>query len=374
MEKRTNPNKSIINNIDCTGCSLCAIICPSKCISMKKGKLGHLYPDVNNNQCINCNLCVKKCPSNSDIPLQKPLAAYAAWAKDKNEYQSSTSGGAASIFSKEIVSEGGVVYGCAMLPNCEVQHIRIDHYELLYQLKGSKYVQSNILNILPSIKEDTRKGIPVLFVGTPCQVAAVKSLFKEQPSNLYLVDIICHGVPSLSVLKKYLKDKFGKASFDKVSFRKGNQLLLEILDSGKKIYSASHKKDLYYTLFMQGYTYRDSCHQCKYAQSKRVSDITIGDFWGLGKMGDCDIPDQKDGISVILPITEKGLSLIQETKDKFNIYERPIEEAIKGNSQLHSPSLAGKRIRLFQMLYPFFGLEKSYKFAHIDNYIKKFLK
>lgn len=374
MVSSRSSNSSVINRESCSGCALCAFVCPQKCITMKSGKLGHLYPYVENKKCINCNLCVKTCPSNNDILLQKPLAAYAAWAKNEKEYISSTSGGAAAIFSKGMISRGGVVYGCTMESNCEVRHIRIDNIEQLFKLKGSKYVQSNIEDIFPLLKEDVKNNILVLFIGSPCQVAAIKSLFKEQPSNLYLVDIICHGVPSLSVLKKYLTDKFGKASFDKVSFRKGNQLLLEILDSGKKIYSASHKKDLYYTLFMQGYTYRDSCHQCKYAQPKRVSDITIGDFWGLGKMGDCDIPDQKDGISVILPITEKGLSLIQETKDKFNIYERPIEEAIKGNSQLHSPSLAGKRIRLFQMLYPFFGLEKSYKFAHIDNYIKKFLK
>ena len=341
---------------------------------MKEGKLGHLYPYIDNKNCINCNLCVRTCPTNNKIPLQNPLAAYAAWAKDKKEYKSSTSGGAASILSRKIISGDGVVYGCAMLANCEVQHIRIDDCEQLYQLKGSKYVQSNILNIIPSLKEDVRKERSVLFIGTPCQVAAVKSLFKEQPSNLYLVDIICHGVPSLSVFKKYLSNKFGKTSFDKISFRKGSQLLLEIFDCGKKIYSASHNKDLYYTLFMQGYTYRDSCHRCKYAQPKRVSDITIGDFWGLGKMGDCDIPDHKDGISVILPITPKGGELLKSISSQLNIYERPLEEAIKGNSQLQSPSLAGKRIKFFQMLYPLFGLEKSYKLTHIDNYFKKFLK
>ena len=364
----------VIHNVDCTGCGLCAKNCPSKCISMEEGKLGHLYPIVNNDQCINCNLCVIKCPSNNEILLQNPLTAYAAWAKDKNDYQSSTSGGAASILSRKIITDGGVVYGCAMLSDCNVQHIRIDNCEQLYQLKGSKYVQSTILNILPSIKEDVRIGAPVLFIGTPCQTAAVKSLFMEQPSNLYLIDIICHGVPSLSILKKYLINKFGKTSFDKISFRKGSQLLLEIFDSGKKVYDAPHNKDLYYTLFMQGYTYRDSCHQCKYAQPKRVSDITIGDFWGLGKMGDCDIPDHKDGISVILPITEKGEDLIKSVSPELNIYCRPLEEAIKGNSQLQSPSLASKRIRLFQVLYPLFGLEKSYKFAYIDNYIKKYLK
>lgn len=374
MRRSRSSNTSVIIRQSCTGCALCAFVCPQKCITMKTGKLGHLYPHVDNKKCINCNLCVKTCPSNIDIQLQKPLIAYAAWTKDEKEHISSTSGGAAAIFSKEMISRGGVVYGCTMESNCEVRHIRTDKSEQLSKLKGSKYVQSNIKNIFPLLKEDVKNNLPVLFIGTPCQAAAVKSLFKEQPSNLYLVDIICHGVPSLSVLKKYFTDKFGKASFDKVSFRKGNRYLLELFDSGKKIYSASNKNDLYYTLFMQGYINRDSCHQCKFAQPKRVADITIGDFWGLGKMGDCNIPDHKDGISVILPITEKGLSLIQETKDKFNIYERPIEEAIQGNSQLKAPSPTGKRIKLFQTLYPLFGLEKSYKFAHIDNFIKKYLK
>ena len=374
MVSSRSSNSSVINRESCSGCALCAFVCPQKCIILKTGKLGHLYPYVDNKKCINCNLCVKVCPSNNDIQLQKPLVAYAAWAKDESEYISSTSGGAAAIFSKEMISRGGVVYGCTMESNCEVRHIRIDNTEQLPKLKGSKYVQSDINDIFPLLKEDVKNNLPVLFIGTPCQIAAVKSLFKQQPSNLYLIDIICHGTPSLLALKSYLNKKFGKCSFESISFRKGSRLLIEIKDKGKTIYSANHKKDLYYTLFMQGYTYRDSCHQCKYAQPKRVSDITIGDFWGLGRMGDCNIPDHKDGISVILPITEKGEKLLKSISPQLNIYERPLEEAIKGNSQLHSPSLAGKRIRLFQTLYPLFGLEKSYKLAHIDNFIKKYLK
>ena len=359
---------------DCTGCSLCSNVCPQKCITMKEGKLGHLFPYVDNKNCIQCNLCVKTCPSNKDISLTYPLTAYAAWAKEKKEYVSSSSGGAASVLSHEIILRGGVVYGCSMSSECEVRHIRVEKAEELYKLKGSKYVQSIIKDILPILKEDIKQGRQVLFIGTPCQVAAVKGLFKEIPDTLFLVDLVCHGVPSLKTLQEYLKTEFGTCVFDSISFRNGTKLSLVLNNKGVKMYEGSSRTDLYYKTFMEGYTYRDSCHHCKYAQPNRISDITIGDFWGLGRMGDCDIPEHNEGISVMLPLTEKGIALIQAVNDKFNIYDRPVEEAIKGNSQLMSPSLAGKRIRLFQRLEPLFGLKRAYRLSHLDIVMKNYLK
>lgn len=341
---------------------------------MEKGILGHLFPYVNNKTCIHCNLCVYSCPSINKIEQLYPLLSFAAWAKDENEYISSTSGGVASVFSREMIRRGGVVYGCTMTSNSIVKHIRVDDENQLYRLKGSKYVQSNLNDIFHSLKEDVRIGLPVLFIGTPCQVAAIKSLFKSEPDNLFLIDIICHGVPSQHLLHNYLKKKFGKFIFDSISFRQGNKLNLLLIDKGKEIYNAPYRDDLYYKLFMLGYTYRDSCHHCKYAQPNRVSDVTIGDFWGLGKMGGCDIPDHKNGISVILPITNKGMSLIHSVNEKLNIYERPVEEAIEGNAQLKAPSLAGKRIRLFQGLERVLGMNVAYKLAHTDIYLKNIFK
>lgn len=373
MDKRYS-KRTVTDPFDCTGCSLCAYLCPTNCISMEVGKLGHLFPYVDSKKCINCNICIKSCPSNKTIQLQYPKVAYAAWAKNEKDYISSTSGGAATIFSREIIKQGGTVYGCSMAKNCIVNHIRIDKDEQVAKLKGSKYVQSDIESVFPKLKTDVKLGVPTLFIGTPCQVASVKSLFKEIPSNLFLVDIVCHGVPSLLTLQNYLRKKFGRIDFDSISFRKGNNLLLEIKDHDKIVYNASHKDDLYYKLFMQGFTYRDSCHHCKYAQPNRVSDITIGDFWGLGKYGDCNIPEHKNGISVVLPITLKGMDLIEKVKDKFNVFERPIEEAVNGNSQLKSPSLSGKRTILFQKMVPIFGIEKAYKIAHADIFLKKFMK
>ena len=373
LQKRISRSKVIVPK-DCTGCSLCTLVCPHKCITMAEGKLGHLFPLVDNKKCINCNLCIKTCPSNNNIKLIYPITAYAAWAKDKEEYISRTSGGAASVLSRYIISLGGVVYGCSMSSECDVQHIRIDNDEELYKLKGSKYVQSNISDILPKLKEDIKQDRLVLFIGTPCQVAAVKKLFTVIPNNLYLIDLICHGVPSLKTLRNYLKNMFGTIKFDSISFRNGRKKSLTLIDKGIKLYVGSSKSDLYYKAFMEGLTNRDSCHHCIYAQPNRVSDITIGDFWGLGKKSKLDIPEHNEGVSVMLPITEKGMSLIQTVKDKLNLYERPIEEAIQGNSQLMAPSLAGKRIKIFQILEPFLGLKRSYKVSHLDIILKNHLK
>lgn len=363
--------KKITIKNNCTGCALCSYICPSKCIQMKEGELGHLFPSIDHQKCINCNLCVKNCPSNKTIKLDYPMKAYAAWSKDENDYITSTSGGAASVFSEEIIRRGGVVYGCSLTNNSIVKHVRIDNSEQLFTLKGSKYVQSDIKDIYGTLKSDVKQGIPTLFIGTPCQVGAIKSIYPNPPSNLYLVDIVCHGVPSQKLFQEYLKSKFGKTNIKHISFRKGSELIIEIKDKDRIIYSVPYRDDLYYSLFMQGFTYRESCHQCKYAQPNRTSDITIGDFWGLGKNGKCDIPEHKYGISVILPITEKGISLIECVKDKLYIYERPIEEAVQGNAQLKSPSQAGKRIRIFQWLEPLLGIEKAYKLAHTDVILKK---
>lgn len=142
--------KTICSPKDCTGCGLCVSECPQKCISMVSiGSLEHLSPHINTNKCNNCGFCKKHCPSINNAKKEKIHAAYAAWSKDEKEYKSSSSGGAASVFSKFIVSKGGVVYGCAILPNIEVKHIRVDRLEDLEKLKGSKYVQSSIIEIFP---------------------------------------------------------------------------------------------------------------------------------------------------------------------------------------------------------------------------------
>lgn len=361
--------RKICEQNSCTGCSLCAAMCPVSCISMKAGKLGHMFPHIDCKECINCGLCTKNCPALKPVELDAPQKAYAAWSKDDSDYRSSTSGGASSVLSQYIIRHGGVVYGCAVLPGAKIEHIRIDKIEDLYKIKGSKYVQSSILKVLPKIKEDIKKERFVLFLGTPCQIAAVKKLFKTIPQKLYLVDLICHGTPSEKFLKAYLKRHVSLDDVDSINFRSENGFIISAFKKGKPIYSSpelwnNRYKDYYYNAFMDGFSYRDSCYECKYATSRRCSDITIGDFWGLGKEIACvQIPEHKYGISLVLPITQKGEALFQKVTNAMNVYERPVSEAINGNDQLRRPKEKTKLVNLYRASQPVLGDKNAYYFV-----------
>lgn len=378
--------KLICDKKECTGCGLCAARCPKHCIDMKTGLLGHLYPEIDQTKCIDCKLCQKSCPSLQNISNSYPKKAYAAWSKDEEDYVSSTSGGAASVLSQYIVSQGGVVYGCSVLPNIQISHIRVDKLEDLHLLKGSKYVQSQIKNIIPQLRNDVKAGLPVLFVGTPCQVAAIKQLYKSVPDNLYLVDIICHGTPSNQFLKDYIQSdlKINPKNVTNVKFRLPDAFSLCVYNNDKLLHKSNnlwtHRyEDLYYNTFIDGFTYRDSCFHCHYAKPNRISDITIGDFWGLGnETSDKEIPEHKNGISCMLPITDKGLYLIEKIQPYLNIYERPVTEAINGNDQLRHPKNEDWRITIFQNLQNLTGVKAAYYLMMADKIAKyklrKFLK
>ncbi len=349
----------------CTGCGLCASNCPKGSISMsKRDSLGHLYPIINTETCIDCGLCQKNCPILNSSELMMPSVAYAAWSKDEEDYKSSASGGAASVISQYVIEKGGVVYGCAMLPDIEVKHIRVDNLSDIKKLKGSKYVQSSMEDVYPQLKEDVKSGRMTLFIGSPCQAAAVKKLFKVQPDNLILVDLICHGVPSLEILKKHIKRIVPYPHYDTIYFRDGNlnRVCLRVYVDGKEIYSRYHipsprrYDEWYLDTFLDGYTYRGSCYNCKFACQQRVSDITIGDFWGLGKNIPADyIPAHPHGCSVILPSTERGRKIVENLSSMMNLYERTVEEAAKGNGQLNWTTPLTRKKRVFRKLFPVIG-------------------
>lgn len=343
----------------CTACSACVNICPQQCVEMQAGELGHLYPYINRDKCVECNACMKVCPNNSPIVLKQPITAFAGWHTADVEYQSSTSGGAATAFAQTIISEGGVVYGCACLDKIDIRHIRVDNFQDLNKLKGSKYVQSTMSENFKSVKSDLKAGLKVLFIGTPCQIAGLKSFLHGQPDNLYLVDLICHGVPSVKLLQEHVKNVLGHQKVTNISFRSDSYLLLLLLCGDKILYKSNlmqRYEDEYYNAFIDGYSYRESCYRCSYAQSKRVSDVTIGDFWGLGDDFGIEHPH---GCSCILPITEKGLNLIK--RSDMILYERTVGEAVQGNDQLRAPKAKDKKINRFRKLYPILGLKYAYR-------------
>ena len=193
----------------CTGCYACYNICPKKAISLKEDDFGFIYPQVDKEKCINCGLCKKICPQiNSKLKMLQPNKVYAVYSNDNKVREKSTSGGVATIISKAILIQNGVVYGAANLfDKKEFEYIRIDDAKNLYMIQGSKYVHCYVKNAYTNAKEDLLKGKKVLFIGTPCQIAGLKAFLIKDYENLYTIDIICHGVPGQKLLFEDLKSK-----------------------------------------------------------------------------------------------------------------------------------------------------------------------
>ncbi len=342
----------------CTGCYACYNACKHQAISMHTvDAIGHLYPVVDSTKCVDCKMCEKSCPVVKPIPMQQAACAFAAWAKDESENKASTSGAVASCLSKYVLEQKGVVYGCAN-EGCEIRHIRINNIKDVELVRGSKYVRSEIGLLFRQIKDDLRNEKTVLFVGTPCQVAGLKAYIRNTKYNdrLITADLICHGTPSHQFLMEHVGTIVKPKDIESIFFRdQGSYVLRLVNKEGRIVYDKNYWKkrysDDYMVTFMKGYSYRESCYACPYAKPQRCSDITLGDFWGLGK----DIPfksEYKDfGISVVLPNTEKGQSIVDKLSDRLHLVERPIEEAIKGNDQLKAPKRKTLTAMVFRKVY-----------------------
>ena len=343
----------------CTGCFACANACPVGAIQMLPGKIGHLFPTILD-KCIECNKCIKTCPVNNPVELQKPIKTLAFWIKDDEEHQTSTSGGAAACFTNYILEEGGTVYGCASLSHGVIEHIRIDKKEDAFKLKGSKYVHSHINNTYQLIKADLKSGKKVLFIGLPCQVAGLKRYIGKENANLFAIDLICHGVPSQQVLFEYIESVgIKRDEVSVVAFREAKGSYLTIKSSGRSVYYKNECKDLYYMAFNDNLCFRDSCFTCRYSAPERVGDLTIGDFWGLGKQEPFNYTPHGH-VSVVLVNNSKGELLMKSCSDKYEAVERSLDEAVAGNHNLKSPSVAPNAEK-FHFLYGKVSIQRALK-------------
>lgn len=361
--------KSVCQENKCTGCLACYNICPVSAISLEENCVGHVLPAIIEEKCTNCGLCRKVCPSLDNKPtLNKPRNTYAAWANDKVEHETSTSGGVAAVLSRYVLSREGVVYGCICDSCANVKHEKINSEIDLIKLKGSKYVQSNIGFIYKSVKSHLESGITVLFTGTPCQVAGLKGYLKKPYSNLYTLDLVCHGVPPQKLLREHIATLGITAEdIDKIQFRNNSDYVLYIGGGSGELYKKGELEDIYLAGFNDSLFVRESCIKCPYAQASRVADITVGDFHGLGT----SIPfkEKTDGsISLLMVNSHKGQELINDCRHNLTLYERTLEEAVCGNAQLQHATVRRANYNKFVKLYKKYGYrEDTKKRLYIDE-------
>lgn len=271
--------KSICDFDSCIGCNACFNICPTKAINMRDTNCQGYHPLINQKLCIDCNMCKAVCPSLRVPTFNEAISIYAAWSKDQTDRSSSTSGGLASVFYKKIVKDGGAACGCVLDEGLSVYHKVVTTEEELYIFKKSKYVQSAIGNTYSEIKQilDSKKS--VLFIGTPCQVYGLKSYLGKEYEHLFVIDLVCHGVPPHSIFKKCLS-VYDVSKISKLSFRSETDYELTCFDKqGNKL----PYKNYYTFAFLHNISLCKKCYDCNYTKTSRVGDITLGDFGGLLK-------------------------------------------------------------------------------------------
>lgn len=335
---------TLASNTNCTGCTACVSICPNNCITMQTDEYGFPIPVVTEpNNCIECHLCEQACPVLHRKEVQEnQLVAYAAFTQNESVRMKSSSGGLFSEFAIEVLNNGGIVFGAAYDDEFRVQHIGIDYKEELEQFFGAKYSQSDLGDTFKQILCELKNNREVLFAGTPCQVAGLKSFLRKDYNNLTCIDFVCHGVPSPMAWQEYVKyraeiDNDGSLPVSinlrskKTGWSRYRYSNVFKYDEEKE-HSCLSGDSLFMKLFVGDYISRSSCDDCKFKGYNRVSDITIGDFWGIWDI-DSSMDDDK-GTSVMILQSDKGKRMFEQIKERIVYNEVSLEETSRQNPSL----------------------------------------
>lgn len=350
----------------CTACKLCQDVCPKKCIEFQEDELGCIYPNIRYDSCIECGLCRNACPSLHPVDRNKRSDfVYVACAVDEKIRETSASGGIAAALYRLADREKWAASGCYLNDDLEaVQTITVDR-SMYDKFQNSKYVYSDISACFAAIKSRLDEGTAVLFIGVPCQVAAVKRRFEKHEWHplLYTVDLICHGFAPASYLKAHIKSIIGGArrrdsTVSRVFFRdpkyKTNNFVFSLYDRNQCFY---HKKvkdnDVYQIGYHKALIYRENCYRCQYAQDSRIGDLTISDFSGLGRKAPIEAFFQTENVSCVIVNNEKGRYMFDRLLEENMIKaaKRPSAEAYDYEKQLRHPSIAHRSRNEFKEKY-----------------------
>lgn len=344
---------------------------------MKPNEEGFWYPELIAEKCVQCNLCAKVCPYDTATDVHDPMRAVAVQYQNDKALLDSSSGGVFSALADHVLDNNGYVAGCIFDDSLAAVHILTNQREGVEKMRGSKYVQSDLNDVYLQIQDRLQQGALVLFTGTPCQVDGLRGFLRKEYENLLTVDLICHGVPSPGLFRRYL---------DSLTQKKGAITDIRFRDKrrngwcaqGSVSYSAKTKtttpfNDSYYYYYLQNSISRMCCYSCKYATVRRVGDITIGDYWNIRDI----LPnvDATAGFSAVLVNTEKGQRFLDQISDTLKLYDTSVDAVVKGNGNLSQPSPMSEKRKIIYARIAEEGYDRvarqECKFQYVRPFIRK---
>ncbi|WP_461206043.1 Coenzyme F420 hydrogenase/dehydrogenase, beta subunit C-terminal domain [Clostridium sp. DL1XJH146] len=365
----------VVNHKECCGCGACAQVCPKECIELVANETGFKYPKIDINRCTDCKLCIKTCPiatkkeNNNDIV---PLC-YAGVHRIEDVLMNSSSGGAFTAIVEAFHNNNNnyKIFGAAYDDNLIVEHRFVDNISDITIFRKSKYVQSDTKNTFRQVKEFLEQGEMVMYTGTPCQIAGLKSFLKFDYENLLCIDLICTGIASPLFFGKniqFLENRENKKILNcdmRNKIKRDNSWIVmntKIEFDDQTILSDKYS-NMYKACYGQRLGFRECCYSCNYAKLPRVSDITIADWWGGAKT----LPDMEEdrGISLIMFNNPKWYELFEEINSRMNLIKVDIDEAIKQNPTLSKPNSKKNRNDKFWV---------DFKRRPVEKVLKKYSK
>ena len=361
----------------CVGCMACAEICPFSAVRMETDKKGFWYPEIDPERCRDCGLCQRVCQTYHDRDRRADSVKSCHTGRNVNPdtLRRSQSGGVFPALAERVLRDGGTVYACALEGLDRAVHVRIDETGDIPKAQKSKYIQSDLERVYPQVTTDLEAGRKVLFSGTPCQCDAVRLFLASKnvsADNLYLLDIICHGVPSARIWRDYLayvRRKYGAGKeISGVIFRdksKGWSAHYESFFIDGKKFTLPHFREIFYT----NLCLRDCCYQCGYSNLNRCGDITVGDAWATDRSRQ-DYGDNA-GLSLILVNSSKGAELFAQIRESLDCQEANLRDFMQPN--LCHPSESRDSVAWFWRDYWRFGL-RYVMFLFGDGRVNKICK
>lgn len=326
---------------ECCGCSACASVCPQGCISMVFDAEGFVYPSVDPTKCVNCNLCNKVCPALASLQGAVPQGTFAAHFIDDTIVRSSSSGGIFTVLAQYVISKKGVVYGTQYDDKMNVVFSCAYTNEDVAKFRGAKYVQARINDCYQDVAQKLKQGVIVLFTGTPCQIAGLKTFLRKPYDNLFTMEVICHGVPSVKIWHKHLqviKEKyFDGIDISNVIFRYKEDdwrcYKLRYVSRNNKAYVTPRGEDAFFRGFVQSMYSRPSCEKCQFKKGVSGADLTVGDLWGAERiLGDSG---NLWGESLVIVNTDRGMEWLRANAALLSMTEINLVDAIPYNEGLH---------------------------------------